>query len=304
MPELPEVETIRRGLASHIVGHQISEVTLLHERSVRKHEAGARDFVATLTGRVFAVPARRGKYLWLPFDNGDALLAHLGMSGQFHVVTADAALVRNTRVVFGLQDGWQLRFVDQRMFGFLTVSQGGANFPTEVTHIARDLLDPELNQNALVQVISQKRTAIKRVLLDQRVVSGIGNIYADETLWKVGLRYDTLACQLDVPTISQLLDAARQVLLAAIAAGGTSFDALYVGVDGAAGYFARQLHAYGRETKPCDRCGSPIVRRPFMGRSAFFCEHCQPEFDHTASRQQHPQANDMVALNDRLADCE
>ncbi|MDR0436529.1 MAG: bifunctional DNA-formamidopyrimidine glycosylase/DNA-(apurinic or apyrimidinic site) lyase [Propionibacteriaceae bacterium] len=276
MPELPEVETIRRGLASHITGRSVTGVALLHERPVRRHWAGPDDFAATMVGRVFAVPARRGKYLWLPFEDTDALLAHLGMSGQFRVDAPDAPLVRNTRVIMGLDDGRQLRFVDQRMFGGLSVSVGGAELPPEVAHIALDPLDPEFDQAAVARVIAGKRSAIKRVLLDQQVVSGIGNIYADEALWLAEIRYDTPANTLGIAAINRLLEAARQVLLASIAAGGTSFDALYVGIDGSSGYFARQLHVYGRAAEPCDRCGAPIERHPFLGRSSYLCAICQP----------------------------
>ncbi|MDR2620136.1 MAG: bifunctional DNA-formamidopyrimidine glycosylase/DNA-(apurinic or apyrimidinic site) lyase [Propionibacteriaceae bacterium] len=276
MPELPEVETIRRGLAAHITARTITEVVVLHERPIRRHVGGAEHFAKTLVGRVFGVPARRGKYLWLPFADGDALLAHLGMSGQFRVDDPSAPLLRNTRVIMRLDADQDLRFVDQRMFGGLAVSLGGATLPPEVAHIALDPLDTAFDQAEVVRIISQKRSAIKRILLDQHVISGIGNIYADEALWRAGIRYDTPAHALGTAALEQLLHAVRQVLLAAIAAGGTSFDALYVGVDGSSGYFGRQLRVYGREGEPCDNCGAPIQRHPFAGRSSYFCSTCQP----------------------------
>ena len=184
MPELPEVEVVRRGLEPAVTGRRIDGVQVLHPRPVRRHAAGPDDFAASLTGRTFGVPRRRGKFLWLPFDDGDALLAHLGMSGQFRLDAPGAPLQRHARVLLDLADGVQLRFVDQRMFGGLSLSPGGAELPDEVAHIARDLFDPELDRDALVARIGRSHSAIKRVLLNQTVVSGIGNIYADEALWR------------------------------------------------------------------------------------------------------------------------
>lgn len=275
MPELPEVETVRRGLASILPGRRIDSVSVLHPRPVRRHVAGPDDFAATLTGRRFVEPRRRGKYLWLPFDDGDALLAHLGMSGQFRFDRPDADLQRNTRLRFGLDDGTELRFVDQRMFGGLSVSVGGAELPDEIAHIGRDLLDPDADRAALVERIGRRRSGIKRVLLDQTMASGIGNIYADEALWRAGVHGERLASELPKATIEKLLAAASEVMSEALAQGGTSFDSLYVNVNGESGYFDRTLNAYGREALPCPRCGTPIVREHFMNRSSFFCPSCQ-----------------------------
>ena len=279
MPELPEVEVVRRGLAELITGRRIDAVRVLHPRPVRRHLPGPDAFAATLSGRTFDVPRRRGKYLWLPLTDGDAVLAHLGMSGQFRLDASDAPLQRHARVVFDLEPAGspadQLRFVDQRMFGGLSLSEGGAEPPAEVAHIARDLFDPEHDRAATVAAIIRKRSAIKRVLLDQTVVSGIGNIYADEALWTAGLHGRTPASSLSADEADALLDAARDVMAAALAVGGTSFDALYVNVNGESGYFDRSLHAYGREGRPCDRCGTPIRREHFMNRSSFFCPRCQ-----------------------------
>lgn len=274
MPELPEVEVVRRGLEAGIAGRRIEGVRVLHPRPVRRHLAGPDDFCATLTGRTFASPKRRGKYLWLPLTDEDALLAHLGMSGQFRLDAPDQPLERHARLVFSLGDV-ELRFVDQRMFGGLSLSAGGAELPSEIAHIARDLFDLDLDLDALVARIKGKRSAIKRVLLDQTVVSGIGNIYADEALWRAGVHYNTPADRLSRPRIRVLLDAARDVMADALAAGGTSFDALYVNVNGESGYFERGLDAYGREDLPCGRCGTPLVREPFMNRSSYRCPRCQ-----------------------------
>ncbi len=275
MPELPEVETVRRGLASSITGRRVEAVTVLHPRPVRRHLAGPDDFAATLRGRTFAEPRRRGKYLWLPLTDGDAVLAHLGMSGQFRIDAPGADRQRNTRVLFDLDDGRQLRFVDQRMFGGLSVSLGGADLPDEIAHIGRDLFDPELDLDDLVARVACRRSAIKRVLLDQGVTSGIGNIYADESLWRARVHFDHPADQLGDERVRAVLEAARAVMADALAVGGTSFDALYVNVNGESGYFDRTLDAYGREGLPCRRCGTPLVRRAFMNRSSFLCPACQ-----------------------------
>ena len=275
MPELPEVESVRLGLADALTGRTIGTVGVLHPRPVRRHAAGPDDFAATLVGRTFTEPRRRGKYLWLPFDDGDAVLAHLGMSGQFRVDAAGAPLQRHVRVRVGLDDGRELRFVDQRMFGGLSLSRGGAELPSEIAHIGRDLFDPELDEAALVARMAAKRSGIKRVLLDQSVTSGIGNIYADEALWRAGVHFATPADELRPGEIVSVLDAARATMTAALAAGGTSFDALYVHVNGESGYFDRSLNVYGREDEPCPRCGTPIVREHFMNRSSFFCPRCQ-----------------------------
>jgi len=306
VPELPEVETVRRGLAAIVTGRRIDTVSVLHPRPVRKHAGGPDDFATTLAGRTFAEPRRRGKYLWLPFTDGDALLAHLGMSGQFRLDDPGAPLLPNTRVLFDLRDPalrrddgkpsaqptpgspGQLRFIDQRMFGGLSLSPGGAELPAELRHIGRDLFDPAFDTAASVSRIRRKRSGIKRVLLDQTVVSGIGNIYADEALWHARLHYDRPADTLTPRQVRQLLKAARDVMTEALGQGGTSFDSLYVSVNGSSGYFERSLAAYGREGLPCLRCGRPMVREAFMNRSSYRCPSCQ--------RRPRSRANTQVAL--------
>jgi formamidopyrimidine-DNA glycosylase len=257
---------------------------VLHPRPVRRHLPGADDFAAQLVGRTFAEPRRRGKYLWLPFADGDALLAHLGMSGQFRFAPADAPLVPNTRVLVDLADGApgrratdgrQLRFVDQRMFGGLSLSPGGAELPAEIAHIARDPFDPAYDLDDVVGRLRRKRTGIKRALLDQRLVGGIGNIYADEALWRARVHPARATDTLERRTAVAVLTAAAAVMAEALRAGGTSFDSLYVDVNGASGYFDRSLAVYGREHEPCPRCGTAIRREPFMNRSSFRCPRCQ-----------------------------
>ena len=275
MPELPEVETVRDGLARHVVGRTIESVTVLHPRPVRRDHRGPAGFAAALTGRRVEAARRRGKYLWLPLDNGDALLGHLGMSGQLLVQLPGHPDERHLRVRFGLGDR-ELRFVDQRMFGGLAVSEGGADLPPEIAHIARDPFDPDFEDDLFVAKVRRRTAGIKRLLLDQTLVSGVGNIYADEALWRARLHGERPGERLRPVEIRRVLAEARAVMGAALVQGGTSFDALYVNVNGESGYFDRSLHAYGREGEACDRCGTPIRRVEFMNRSSFFCPRCQP----------------------------
>jgi formamidopyrimidine-DNA glycosylase len=219
---------------------------------------------------------RRGKYFWLSLDDGDALLGHLGMSGQMLVQAPDAPPERHLRVRFRLDDGQELRFVDQRMFGGLAISAGGADLPPEIEHIARDPVDPEFDDEAFVRRVRRRTSGVKRILLDQGVISGVGNIYADEALWRARIHGDRPGDRLTGPQVRALLAAVREVMGEALLQGGTSFDALYVNVNGESGYFDRSLAVYGQEGEPCPRCGTPVVRVAFMNRSSFFCPTCQP----------------------------
>jgi formamidopyrimidine-DNA glycosylase len=275
VPELPEVETVRDGLARHVVGRTVESVAVLHPRPVRRDHRGPTGFATALTGRRFEAACRRGKYLWLPLDNGDALLGHLGMSGQLLVQPVGHPDERHLRVRFGLGDE-ELRFVDQRMFGGLAVSEGGAELPPEIAHIARDPFDPEFDDDLFVAKVRRRTAGIKRLLLDQTLVSGVGNIYADEALWRAQVHGERPGERLRPVDVRRVLAEARAVMGAALVAGGTSFDTLYVNVNGESGYFDRSLHAYGREGEACDRCGTPIRRVEFMNRSSFFCPRCQP----------------------------
>lgn len=279
MPELPEVEVVRRGLERHVLGATITAVDVLHPRPVRRDPRGPGGFAAALVGRRIERVHRRGKYFWLALDNGDALLGHLGMSGQMLVQPPAAPDERHLRVRFtlhGAAEGRELRYVDQRMFGGLLVSSGGAQLPTEIAHIARDPLDPDFDDAEFVRRSRRRTAGIKRLLLDQTLVSGVGNIYADEALWLAGVHGDRPGDRLTGPQLRSVLAHARGVMEAALDQGGTSFDALYVNVNGESGYFDRSLHAYGREGEPCDRCGGPIRRVAFMNRSSYFCPACQP----------------------------
>ena len=277
MPELPEVEPVRQGLARWVTGRRIESVEVRHPRAVRRPVAGGAHFADVLAGRTVLDVCRRGKYLWLPLDSGDAVIGHLGMSGQLLLQPATAPDEPHLRVRFRFtDDGPELRFVDQRTFGGLSVSEGGAELPAEIAHIARDPMDPEFSDEAFVAALRRKRTEVKRALLDQTLISGVGNIYADEALWRAKLHGTRPADALTRPASLRLLGHVRDVLAEAIKQGGTSFDELYVNVNGESGYFDRSLNAYGREGEPCPRCGAPIRREAFMNRSSYSCPRCQP----------------------------
>ena len=347
MPELPEVETVRAGLADHSLGRPVQAVRVVDARSLRRHLPGPAHFEAALTGRTLRGAYRRGKYLWLTLSEADgtladeALVVHLGMSGQLLVRDEPGAELdsnsgsdssnelgaraafdeqpRHLRVALELgpagatsaagatgsmastnraSTGQRLLFVDQRIFGgmFLSplvpdvpaaagkVSLGEVPerflVPEAVKHIARDPLDEFFDPAAVRRKFLRTSSGIKKVLLDQSVISGVGNIYADEALWRARLHYAKPARTLSAAQTRDLLDAVTQVLRESLAAGGTSFDALYVNVLGESGYFERSLNAYGRAGEPCHRCAeagrtSLIVREPFQNRSSYRCPHCQ-----------------------------
>ncbi|MFF1572429.1 bifunctional DNA-formamidopyrimidine glycosylase/DNA-(apurinic or apyrimidinic site) lyase [Leifsonia sp. NPDC058292] len=299
MPELPEVEVVRAGLAPAVTGATILGVEVFEQRSLRRHDPASGLFESLVTGRVMRSPVRRGKFLWIPLaDTGQAIVAHLGMSGQILLRDPGAVESGLLRIRLHIETApnpagsrrelW-VNFVDQRIFGSMAVdtlvstadgAPGGlgtdeALIPTQVAHIARDPLDPAFDDARFAQALGRKNTGIKRALLDQTLISGIGNIYADEALWAAKLHYAQPANSLSRARIRTLLAEIRLVLVKALAEGGTSFDAQYVNVNGASGYFSHSLNAYGRQGKPCPRCGTLIVREQFMNRSSHFCPHCQ-----------------------------
>ncbi|WP_102191975.1 bifunctional DNA-formamidopyrimidine glycosylase/DNA-(apurinic or apyrimidinic site) lyase [Microbacterium aurantiacum] len=284
MPELPEVEVVRAGLAPAAIGSRISAVGVFDERALTRHPAGPADFVARLEGRSFRGAERRGKFLWLPLDGADAaLIAHLGMSGQMLLRAPDAAPERHERIRIHLEHPQHghvaIVFADQRTFGSLAVDHlvvdGDSLIPSQVVHIARDPVDAAFDDLAFREALGRRGSAIKRVLLDQGVVSGIGNIYADESLWAARIHPETPANRLSTVAVRRLLAEVRTVLGKALAEGGTSFDAQYVNVNGESGYFAHSLNAYGRGGEPCPRCGGSIRREAFMNRSSHYCPRCQ-----------------------------
>ena len=333
MPELPEVETVRAGIADHSLGRPVRAVRVVDARSLRRHLPGPAHFEAALTGRALRGAYRRGKYLWLTLSEADgtladeALVVHLGMSGQLLVrdePDGDSGSDSEARAAFDEQPrhlrvalelgragnsestasanrasaGQRLLFVDQRIFGGMFLSllvpdvpaAAGEMAPGEVPerflvpeavkHIARDPLDEFFDPAAVRRKFLRTSSGIKKVLLDQSVISGVGNIYADEALWRARLHYAKPARTLSAAQTRELLEAVTQVLRESLAAGGTSFDALYVNVLGESGYFERSLNAYGRAGEPCHRCAeagrtSLMVREPFQNRSSYRCPHCQ-----------------------------
>ena len=282
MPELPEVETVRRGLERWAVGRTIAEVEVRGPRTLRRYPGGAAEFSARLRGRRIEAACRRGKYLWLRLDDGVSLLAHLGMSGQFLAVPSSAEDPKHLRARFRFRDdGPELRFVDQRTFGGLGLDESApgvgatGGVPASVVHIALDPLDDAFDDLSFADRLRARRTGVKRALLDQTLVSGVGNIYADESLWRARMHYARGTDTLRRADALALLGEVREVLLAAIRAGGTSFDALYVAVNGESGYFDRSLEVYGRDGEPCSRCGALIRREAFMNRSSYRCPRCQ-----------------------------
>lgn len=287
MPELPEVEVVRLGIAEHVVGRRISSVHLSGSRVARRHVAGPEDLCDRLAGRTVMAADRRGKYLWLVLEGEEALVCHLGMSGQLLIEAADRPARAHQHATFGFDDdGPQLRFVDQRTFGGLALAElardgypGSSHrhgIPVPVAHLAPDPLESAFDVATFAQRVRSRRSSIKRVLLDQTSVSGIGNIYADEALWRTRLHGQRPSNALSRPTLRALAAHVQDVMGAALDAGGTSFDSLYVNVNGASGFFERSLDAYGQAGSPCRRCGTPIRREAFMNRSSFSCPRCQP----------------------------
>lgn len=321
MPELPEVEVVRAGLAQVAAGATVRAVSIFDDRAIGRHDGDAQDFTARLEGASLEQPQRRGKFLWLPVAGRDeALLAHLGMSGQLLARLPDAAGERHMRARLHLEGPagrFDVSFVDQRRFGSLAVDRllpderrrwrgepGGDGsgparpalhegvrsvpgmldaapayrddrVPGQVAHIARDPLDPGFDDEGFLVALARRSGAIKAALLDQGLVSGIGNIYADEALWRARLHYARPASGVSARKLRELLGHIRDVFAQALAEGGTSFDAQYVNVNGQAGYFAHSLHAYGQHGKPCPRCGTTLVREAFQNRGSHFCPRCQ-----------------------------
>lgn len=278
MPELPEVEVVRRGVERWALGRPVSGVEVYGERAVRRHELGGWEFAARQAGTAYDRAERRGKYLWLAEDESDwALMVHLGMSGQLLLDEPGTPDQPHLRIRWTFEDGGpELRFVDQRTFGgawLAPVRPDGV--PESVAHIGLDPLDPAFDSAAANRRLRRRRTGIKRALLDQTLMSGVGNIYADESLWRTALHPERQTDRLSRGIVDDLIGHVTDVMSEALDAGGTSFDSLYVNVNGQSGYFSRDLAVYGREGEPCLRCGRPIVREPFTNRSSYRCPQCQ-----------------------------
>lgn len=305
MPELPEVETVRAGLAPYLTGAKILAVDIHDARSLKRHPGSAKDFEQTLVGCKVSGVVRRGKFLWFPLETKKterkiALVGHLGMSGQILIRPEKAVEDKLTRVVIHTEavtgEKIEMRFIDQRLFGSLAIDElvptddgkfGGfcpemtseswfADFiPMQAAHIRRDPLDENFDANSVFKKFNKKSSGIKRVLLDQQTLSGIGNIYADEALWRSRLHYDQPANTISKMKAKELLSAVTEILQKAVAEGGTSFDEQYKNVNGESGYFAVSLNAYGMTDLPCKRCGTAIKRENWMNRGSHFCPKCQ-----------------------------
>jgi formamidopyrimidine-DNA glycosylase len=286
VPELPEVEVVRAGLEPALTGASVTAVRVYDTRSLRRHDAPSEDFVDRMVGATFDAPRRRGKFLWVPMGSGEALVVHLGMSGQVLLRAPDAPIDRLTRIGIDIahpeHGSLRVDFVDQRIFGSMAIDalvESGDlvddRVPSQVRHIARDPMDPHFDDALFFARLAKRNTGIKRALLDQTLISGIGNIYADEALWASRIHYDQPTGALSRPRATTLLAEVRLVLGKALAEGGTSFDAQYLNVNGESGYFSHSLNAYGQQGEPCPRCGRPIVREQFMNRGSHFCPWCQ-----------------------------
>ena len=277
MPELPEVETVRRGLEPHLIGKRIAKIEVMHPRAQR---TGSVISLAAAAGARISAVRRIGKFLWFELDRDFALVGHLGMSGQLIFASPRQEISTHTRARIKFRTGrYEMRFIDQRTFGWLAIDSlvetKRGLLPNSCAHIAPDPFSPDFDSVAAIADIRARKSEIKRVLLNQEIVSGIGNIYADEALWRARIHPERLAMRLSDREVSDLLRAAKVVMSRALAKGGTSFDDLYVNVNGESGYFEISLRAYGCEGEPCSRCGTAIRRISFANRSSHFCPNCQ-----------------------------
>lgn len=287
MPELPEVEVVRAGLAPALVGATINTVEVFDHRSLKRHDARRGDFVELLTGAQVLSTQRRGKFMWFPLDTGDALIVHLGMSGQVLLREPGNITDKHLRIHISIahpsQGEFSVNFVDQRIFGSMAIDElreqhlgtHTVMVPSQAAHIAMDPLDDLFDDAVFVSRLRSRRIGVKKALLDQTLISGVGNIYADEALWAASIHYDKPSDELSAQAAKRLLHEVRHVLSKALAEGGTSFDSQYVNVNGQSGYFSHSLNAYGQQGMPCPRCGRAIVKEKFMNRHSHLCPKCQ-----------------------------
>jgi formamidopyrimidine-DNA glycosylase len=282
MPELPEVETVRSGLEKYVINRRIASAHSYHFRAIKPNSIAP--LTAVAGSRIRAVK-RRGKFLWFELDREFTLVAHLGMSGQLLIspkkspdqshLRARIELQKSARSVGKKSTGNEIRFIDQRTFGWLSIEQMHNQIPTSVAHIAYDPFEAEFNIKNVIADISSRKSAIKPAILNQEIISGIGNIYADEALWRAKIHPEIICEDLSEDEIKKIINSAKAVMKSAIKAGGTSFDQQYKNVNGASGYFSRSLSVYGRAGQPCSRCATLIRRIAFANRSSHFCPRCQ-----------------------------
>ena len=277
MPELPEVETVRRGLSPVLSGKRIKKIEVLHPRAVRA--TSKLPLEVAIGARIEAVE-RRGKFIWFRLNREFSLIGHLGMSGQMLIVPKNSPLQKHARarIDFGDRKN-EMRFIDQRTFGWLSadplIETGNSVLPEPCSHIAPDIFSSEFDKKLIIAKIQRSNAQIKKVLLNQEIMSGIGNIYADEALWYSQIHPERIASSLSERELADILRSVKKVMNRALQAGGTSFDDLYINVNGESGYFEVSLCAYGREDEPCSRCATPIRRIAFANRSSHFCPRCQ-----------------------------
>ena len=275
MPELPEVETVRRGLQHLVTGYRIESAEQLHPRALKSESIAP---LTDLIGAKISGTARRGKFMWLTLNRPYVLVAHLGMSGQFLIHQKNPPRATHIRAQFDLRKGLRNRelvFNDQRTFGWLSVEQTENQVPTSALHIAPDPFDPLFDKERTIHNFQKRNIKIKTALLNQEIMSGVGNIYADETLWRAKVHPEISTADLTAKKLSSIIDSATEVMREAIKQGGTSFDDLYININGESGFFEQSLAAYGQEEEPCPRCGTPIRRIVFGARSSHFCPRCQ-----------------------------
>jgi formamidopyrimidine-DNA glycosylase len=275
VPELPEVETVRRGLDKLATGYKITEAIQLHPRALKPESIAP---LASLNGAKITGTNRRGKFMWLTLNRPYVLVAHLGMSGQFLFHQKNRPTATHIRAQFTLTKPLrtqELVFNDQRTFGWLSIEETQNNVPTSAQHIAPDPFDPAFDRSDAINRYLKRNIKIKTALLNQEIVSGIGNIYADETLWRAKIHPEISTADLSKKKIEKILDCATEVMQEAINKGGTSFDDLYINVNGESGFFEQSLAAYGQEDQPCQRCGTPIKRIVIAARSSHYCPRCQ-----------------------------
>lgn len=283
MPELPEVETVRRGLASHVEGFSIHKVEIFDKRSLKRNLGSQKAFVQELEGLRLSGFERRGKFLWIPLSDSRCLVTHLGMSGQVLVRSQNSPEDKCERIRLLVGRGkksLEVRFIDQRLFGGmyldgLVSDPSGRKIPVSITHIAPDPLESTFDLGEVVTTVSRRSAGIKGLLLDQEILSGIGNIYADETLWLTRTHYLTPGSEISKKKLRGIIETSKSVLLEAVEQGGTSFDEQYKNVNGESGYFSQSLNAYGQTGLPCPRCKTPIRREAWSNRGSHFCPRCQ-----------------------------
>ena len=277
MPELPEVEVVRRDLEREIVGKRVKSVEVDGMRSVRRHH-NRKQFINRLEGLKFTGVERRGKYLLCRLEGGDVLVIHLGMSGQLlRTKTARDAKAKHTHVIITFTQGGQLRFIDPRTFGEMFVTEVDAlSRVSELSHLGIDPLENAMSWEQFGNLISQRHAKLKALLMDQKFLAGIGNIYSDEILWGAGLKWDRMSDSLSAQEVRRLYRAMVETLQDAVKHRGSSLaDAQYVDLFGKPGEYQQHHTVYARDGESCRRCRHPIVRARYGGRSTFYCEACQ-----------------------------